>query len=123
MAWGNLGDEYADLSNDDNLPQDERAATRAQALECYAMLIELAPEQPIAHYKWASVEQYDGDLQGAQRELQTALSLEPDFTPAMDSMGNVLMQMHKPDAAMAYYRKAIELDPRFAEARYDYGSA
>jgi protein O-mannosyl-transferase len=123
MVWGNLGDEYADLSNDDYLRQPDRADARKKARDCYAKLIELAPDQPIAHYKWAIVKEYDGDLPGAQSELQTALDLQPDFTPALDSMGEILMQMHKPDEAMGYFRKAIALDPRFAEVRYHFGYA
>ena len=43
MAWGNLGDEYADLYNRFNLPQSERDKDRAEARRCYATLYELAP--------------------------------------------------------------------------------
>jgi tetratricopeptide (TPR) repeat protein len=41
----------------------------------------------------------------------------------MDSMGLVLMRMNQTEKAMGFYRKAIELDPGFAEARYHYGIA
>jgi tetratricopeptide (TPR) repeat protein len=123
MVWGNLGDEYADISNDDNLPPDQRADARKQARDCYAKLLELAPDQPIAHYKWAIVKEYDGNLPLAMAELKAALDLESDFTLALDSMGEVLMQMHDQIEAMDYFQRAIALDPHFAEARYHYGYA
>ncbi|MGD1277034.1 MAG: tetratricopeptide repeat protein [Tepidisphaeraceae bacterium] len=123
MVWGNLGDQYADLSNDQNLAPAQRAFYRSQARNCYTKLIELAPDQPIAHYKWGIVKEYDGDLEAARAEFAKALEIEPQFAPAMDSMGVVLMQLHRPDEAMQFYRRAIAIDPRFAELRFHYGIA
>jgi protein O-mannosyl-transferase len=123
MVWGNLGDEYADRYNDDNLSEEERAEARVKARACYAKLIELAPNLSIAHYKWGIVKEFDGDLEGARQELLTALQLEPDYAPAVDRLGKILMEMHKPDEAMAEFRVAIALDPRYADAHYHYGYA
>jgi protein O-mannosyl-transferase len=123
MVWGNLGDEYANLYNDDSLSDSLRGFFKQQARDCYAKLIELAPEQPLAHYKWAIVKEYDGDLPGAREELLKTLELEPKYAPALDSMGEILMQMNKPDEAMDNFRQAIALDPHFAEVRFHYGHA
>jgi Tfp pilus assembly protein PilF len=41
----------------------------------------------------------------------------------MNSMALLLMQQHQPDQAMEFYRRAIALDPGYAEARYNYGVA
>jgi tetratricopeptide (TPR) repeat protein len=86
-------------------------------------LIELAPDQSIAHYKWAIVKEYDGDLPAARQELLMALQLQPDFAPALDSLGGILMQMHEPQEAMRNYLRAITLDPDFAEAHNHYAYA
>jgi len=123
MAWGNLGDEYADLSNRADLPQADRDKDRAEARQCYATLYQLAPDQPLAHLKWGIVKEYDGDLGAAKDEFAASLRLAPDFTIAMNSMGMLLMRQNHPEEAMQYYRRAIELDPGYAEARVHYGDA
>jgi tetratricopeptide (TPR) repeat protein len=123
MAWGNLGDEYADLSNRVDLPRVEREKDRAEARRCYATLYQLAPDQPLAHLKWGIVKEYDGDLPAAQDEFAQSLRLAPDFTIAMNSMGMLLMRQNHTQEAMQYYRRAIQLDPGYAEARVHYGDA
>ena len=123
MAWGNLGDEYAALSNRADLPQPQRDHDRAQARECYIELYKLAPNQPLAHLKWGIVKEYDGDLDAAKSEFEKAIDLAPSFTIAMNSLGMLLMREHQPTAAMQRYQQAIELDPGYAEARVNYGDA
>ncbi len=123
MAWGNLGDEYADLSNRPGLPAAMGDEDRAKARACYQRLYELAPDQPLAHLKWGIVKEYDGDLIAARDEFRQALRLAPDFTIAMNSMGLLLMRLNEPDEAMKYYRRAIQLDPGYAEVRVHYGDA
>jgi tetratricopeptide (TPR) repeat protein len=123
MAWGNLGDEYAALSNRSDLLQPERNQDRAQARQCYVELYKLAPGQPLAHLKWGIVKEYDGDLEAAQTEFEQAIQLAPNFTIAMNSLGMLLMREHRPTEAMQQYRQAIELDPIYAEARVNYGDA
>lgn len=118
MAWGNLGDEYAQLYN-----QNHSDADRALARQCYATLLRLAPEQPLAHWKWGIVMEYENDPAAARRQFQQAIDLEPRFTLAMNSMALLLMKEQQPAAAMEFYRRAIALDPGFAEARYNYGIA
>ncbi|HEX4053900.1 MAG TPA: tetratricopeptide repeat protein [Tepidisphaeraceae bacterium] len=122
MAWGNLGDEYAGLSNRPGLPAAARDEDRAKARACYQRLYSLAPDQPLAHLKWGIVLEYDGDLTDARAEFQQALNLAPKFTIAMNSMGMLLIQLNEPDEATKYYRKAIELDPGYAEVRVNYGN-
>ena len=123
MAWGNLGDEYAALSNRAELPQSTRDENRALARNCYVKLYALAPEQPLAHLKWGIVKEYDGDLDAAQHEFDEAIRLAPTFTVAMNSMGMLLTREHRTHEAMDWFRRAIRLDPGFAEARVNYGDA
>jgi tetratricopeptide (TPR) repeat protein len=123
MVWDNLGFEYSQLSNADDLDPQLRDKYRAIARDAFAKLLRLAPNEEMSHWKWGIVVEYDGDLPGAVAEFQKALDINPSYTPAMDSMGLVLMRMNQTEKAMGFYRKAIELDPGFAEARYHYGIA
>jgi tetratricopeptide (TPR) repeat protein len=123
MAQGNLGDEYAALSNRTDLPADQQHEYRRQAVACYAELYRLAPEQPLAHLKWGIVKEYDGDLAAAENEFNQSLRLAPTFTIAMNSLGMLMMRQHRTDEALAWYRKAVALDPGYAEARVNFGDA
>jgi protein O-mannosyl-transferase len=123
MAWGNLGDEYAAVSNQTDASDAVRDENRAKAKECYSKLYELAPNQPIAHLKWGIVKEYDGDLDAARAEFQKALDLAPDFTVAMNSMGLLLVRENQLTEAMEYYRRAIALDSGYAEVRVHLGDA
>lgn len=123
MAWGDLGDQYADLSNGPNLTDAERLWYRSKAKQCYAMLYKIAPDRAMSHYKWGVLQQYEGNLNAARDEFAKALSLEPDFTVVMNCMGQVLMLQHQPQEAMNYFRRAIELDGGYIEVRLNYGDA
>jgi tetratricopeptide (TPR) repeat protein len=122
MAWGNLGDEYAELSNRPDLPKPDRDENRARARHAYAILHDLAPQEPIAHQKWGIVKEFDGDPQSARAEFLKALELDPKFTLAMRSMGLLLVRENQPDQAMEYYRRALQTDSGDTETRVDYGN-
>jgi tetratricopeptide (TPR) repeat protein len=122
MAWGNLGDEYAELSNRPDLIQSIRDDNRRQASYAYGMLHQLAPDQPMAHLKWGIVKEYDGDLNSAQAEFLKAIDLDPKFTLAMRRMGLLLAKQDKSDEAMDYFRRALAIDPGDTETRVAYGN-
>ncbi len=55
-----------------------------------------------------------GDLAGAEREYQAELALGPD-SGALNNLGNLAAESD-PARARAYYRRALEVDPRNASA-------
>jgi protein O-mannosyl-transferase len=123
MAWGNLGDAYAAYSNRPGNSAAEQARWRAEARRCYAQLYRLAPEQPMSHWKWGIVEEYEGDLASARGEFIRAIQLEPTFSFALDSLGRLELRMGHPEDGLADLRKALDVDPGFLRARLDYGDA
>ncbi len=123
MAWGNLGSEWAELSNQPNISREEMAHDREQAIAAFHRLIDLAPDQPLAHWKWGIVHEFQGDLPAALDDFNAAIKVDPTFTPAMNSAGLLLMQMHRPAEAMEFYRRAIALEPKYAEPHYNLGVA
>jgi Flp pilus assembly protein TadD len=50
-----------------------------------------------------------------------AVALRPTTSAAYNNLGNALSNQGKADEAIACFHKAIELDPRFALARYNLG--
>ena len=120
---GNLGDVYAAESNRPDLSQARQAAFRADARGCYAQLYKLAPEQPVAHWKWGIVEEYEGDLQSAKKEFICAIQLEPGFSFARDSLGRLELRTGDVEDGLSDLKKLLDGDPGFLQARLDYGDA
>ncbi|XID75413.1 type IV pilus biogenesis/stability protein PilW [Alkanindiges sp. WGS2144] len=65
-----------------------------------------------------------GDLDAAKRNLDEALSTEPRSVEANNMMGVLLQQegsASNMEKAEAYFKRAIALDPDYAQARNNYG--
>ncbi len=65
-----------------------------------------------------------GDLDAAKRNLDEALETEPSSVEANNMMGVLLQQEGSPSnvaKAEAYFKRAISLDPKYAQARNNYG--
>lgn len=64
------------------------------------------------------------DLDAAQRQLEKAFAANSRYAPAYDMMG-VLLQQEGSELNLAkadgFFKKAIELDPKFMQARNNYG--
>jgi tetratricopeptide (TPR) repeat protein len=109
MVWGNLGDEYAAIDD------------RPDARRCYARLLELAPNEGVAHWKWGIVLEYDNNLNGAEDEFARAIQLDPNAVPARNSLGLLYIQENNLPAAMQCFVDALSIDPANAEAHFNYG--
>ncbi|MGA2583042.1 MAG: tetratricopeptide repeat protein [Tepidisphaeraceae bacterium] len=109
MVWGNLGDEYADRND------------RPDARRCYAKLLELAPNEGVAHWKWGIVLEYDNNLNGAEDEFAKAIRLDPNAVPVRNSLGLLYIEENNLPAAMECFLDALSIDPQNAEAHFNYG--
>lgn len=68
------------------------------AIDTYQRALKLDDNNPITHYRLGYVFTQKGDLDDAQRHIETALQLDPDFEQAVAAMGYV------------YRRKGDKLD-------------
>lgn len=68
------------------------------AIDTYQRALKLDDSNPITHYRLGYVFTQKGDLDDAQRHIETALQLDPDFEQAVAAMGYV------------YRRKGDKLD-------------
>ncbi len=55
------------------------------------------------------------DLHAAERELRKAVQIAPAYPKANEELGAVLLGLGKPDEAIPYLSKAIELNPNSAD--------
>jgi tetratricopeptide (TPR) repeat protein len=59
----------------------------------------------IAKRKWAE----------AQKELQRAIGIYPDYAPAWSDLGLAFMEQSQPKEAVSAWERAIEADPKYAK--------
>lgn len=83
----------------------------AQARLAWARISQERPELALPHVYLGRIARDQGDVATAQRELQTAIRLEPRSSVAQREMGNLLLATGNPDLARRFYSRAVELDP------------
>ena len=104
-AWGDLGALY-----DAHLLTD-------LAVQCYRNAVRLAPEE----FEWIYLLAIARELQGAEADevvelFDRALSLRPDYAPALVRLGDALWRRGLYDEARAEFDRAITLAPGIATA-------
>lgn len=80
-------------------------------------------EQAEFHYKLARNYYNDRNIAMTQRELHTALTLNPEHVEAHHLKGFLLLGLQKYDAAVAEFRETLRLKPDHHEARNNLGAA
>lgn len=63
------------------------------------------------------------DWVGAVKEFKTAVSLKPDYLPAIRMLGSGLIETGQPIDAIPVLTSALKMDPKSAEAHFELGKA
>ena len=109
MAYTGLADSYAIMAflefmaPHNAYPKARDAATKALSLD--PQLAEAHTSLGLIHF------QYDWDWDGAERELEEAISINPSYAPAHHFYADYLKAMGRFDEALGEIQKAQELDP------------
>ena len=120
LPYAGLADTYNFLSYFYLLrPQQARPEAKVAALKA----LKLDPGSAEAHTALARVmAEYEWDLQGAEREFQRAIELNPSYAIAHQYYGLYLSDMGRHPEAIAEGKKAVELDPLSLPVRNSLGS-
>ena len=99
-----------------------RLGKTEQARAAYRKALELDPACPSAHFNLAVDEARAGKLEEAEAHYRRALSGRPT-AEAYNGLGWVLARRGRADDAIAAFRKAIEVDPKFTPAHNNLAAA
>lgn len=114
--------ETADaLNNLGNLERD--AGKPAEALGAFDAALALQPNHVAARNGRALVLQTLGRVDEAERELVTALAIDPAAATTHSNLGNLYFRRDDVARARDAYREAVRLDPDHADAHNNLGSA
>ncbi len=120
LAYAGMADAYAYLAENfvvaprEVMPKAKAAAERA---------VELDPNSAEAHTSLGAVKlDYDGDIEGAQREVRRALEINPNFGWARHWLAHTLEAQQHFDEAMKEMRAALSLDPLSVPIQWDIGN-
>jgi tetratricopeptide (TPR) repeat protein len=120
VVWAQLAEAHMQQAAQKTGP-DHDAGT-AKGLEAYGKAIELNPNDAAYHNNYALALAKAKKFDDAQAELTKAAQLNPpEAGRYFYNLGAILVNTGQTDAAGAAFKKAVEADPNYAEAQYQYG--
>jgi tetratricopeptide (TPR) repeat protein len=122
VIWANLADAYVQLAA--TKTGDEQQATLGKAVEAFQKAITLKPDDPAYHNNYALALAKAKKFDDAQAELSKAAQLDPpNAGKYFYNLGALLVNTNQTAAAEAAFKKAIEANPDYADAQFQYATA
>ena len=122
VIWANLADAYVSLAA--TKTGDEQQAALGKGLEAFQKAIALKPDDPAYHNNYALALAKAKKFDDAQAELTKAAQLDPpNAGKYFYNLGAVLVNTGQSAAAEAAFKKAIEVNPDYADAQFQYATA
>ena len=120
-VWSALADAYVGLAQ--SKPADA-AANYDKGFDAYKKAIEITPTDAGLFNNYALALAKDKKLDEAKVNLAKAAELDPPGAGKYYyNLGALLVNSGQNDAAAETFKKAIEADPNYADAQYQYGVA
>src|SRR6202163_1158317 len=121
VVWGNLADSYVSRSK---ATPASREADLGKAAEAYQKAIAIKADDSAYHNNYALVLAQEKKFDDAQAELTKAAQLDPpNAGKYYFNLGAVLVNTGQSAAAEAAFKKAIEVNPDYADAQFQYATA
>ncbi len=121
-VWIQLAQAYDGLAKSKTGPDKEAAL--GKATEFYVKSLEMNPADAGLHNNYGLVLAQQKKFAEAQAELEKAAALDPPGGGKyMFNLGAVLINTGQTDPAVVAFKKAVELDPKYAPAWFQYCSA
>jgi Flp pilus assembly protein TadD len=119
-VWSGLADAYVGAAGMKTGPEAE--ALYQSGFEAFKKSIELKPDDAAYYNNYALALAKDKKIDEAKTNLNKAAQLDPPGAGKyFYNMGALLVNGGQSEAAGEEFKKAIEADPKYADAQYQYG--
>jgi tetratricopeptide (TPR) repeat protein len=119
VIWGQLAEAEVELGNTQT--GADQQASYQKGVDAYAKAIELKADDAAYHNNYALALVKAKKIPEAQAELAKAALLDPPGAGKYYyNLGAVLTNLGQNDAAADAFKKAMEADPNYADAHYQY---
>ena len=119
-VWAQLAEAYVGLASTKTGADFD--AAMGKGLEAYGKAIELKPDDAATHNNYALALAKAKKFPEMQAELAKAVQLDPPGAGKYYyNLGALLVNSGQNDTAGEAFKKAIDADPNYAEAYYQYG--
>jgi tetratricopeptide (TPR) repeat protein len=120
VVWAQLADAY--LGDATTKTGDEQGALTTKGFDAYGKAIELKPDDAGYHNNYALALARAKKFPEAEGELTKAAQIDPQNAGRYYfNLGALLVNNQQLDAAGDAFKKAIDSDPKYADAYYQYG--
>jgi len=122
VIWANLADAYVAMAA--TKTGDEQQAALGKSMEAFQKAIALKPDDPAYHNNYALALAKAKKFDEAQAELNKAAQLDPpNAGKYYYNLGAVLVNTGQSAAAEEAFKKAIQANPDYADAQFQYATA
>ncbi len=94
-----------------------RAGKNEEGIDLLEQVVAVEPELTVAHINLGIAHARNGDLDGAESSIRTAISLNPKHPVAHNELGIVYRKMGRFEKARSSYENALDAYPDFHFAR------
>jgi tetratricopeptide (TPR) repeat protein len=120
VVWAQLAESYSGQSQTKTGAEQEAVLTKA--IDAFNKAIELKPDDAAYHNNFGLALVRAKKIPEAQNELNKAAQLDPaNAGRYFYNLGAILTNIGQLDAAGDAFKKAIEADPNYADAHFQYG--
>jgi len=120
VIWANLGDAEISLAKTKTGAEHDDALNKG--MDAYKKALELKPDDAGVHNNYALALAQAKKFDEAQAELAKAAQLDPPSAGKYYyNLGALLVNNGQSEPAGEAFKKAIDADPKYADAQYQYG--
>lgn len=120
VVWAQLADSYINKAG--SVTGADQKAALDKGIEAYGQVMALKPDDPAYHNNYALALARAGQMAEATAELEKAAQLNPPGAGQyFYNLGAVLVNTGKQEEAGQAFKRALEADPNYANAHFQYG--